>query len=183
MASPKLEFLKIESDSTIPIPDPSFLTKAYKKSSDIERKEHKELTKYEREYDAFCRWNALPDDERNPKTIVAFEKKWKIPKGYTAYFRNRDDYRERQLRYFWDWMMEKWPNVVQSIYRGAVKGSSAQAKTFAELIAKHTDLDKPQTTIQNLTLIGVPQDRINALAVPQGYEKVDKILPGEEVKK
>lgn len=172
----------IKTDNTkIPIPSPDFLKQGLpKQKSSIEQKDFK---KHERAYDAFCRWIALPDDERNPKTITAFEKKWKLPAKYAAYFRQREDFQERRLKYFWEWMMDKFPDVVQSIYKGSMKGNAAQSKTFVELVAKHINIEKPQQTIQPFMLIGVPQEKIEQLFVPVGYEKPEVIIPAPEEEK
>lgn len=179
--TPSLDFLKT-TDSKVPIPDPSFLRKiSYNQGT---RKPDKELDKHERAYDAYCRWSALPRDEREPKTAQVFERKWGLPRNYTAYFKQREGYQEKRLAYFWDWMMDKFPDVVYEMYNRAVnKGSSVDARAFAELIAKHMDIDKPKQVIQPFLLIGVPQDKVDALFTPRGYEKVTDILPGEEVKK
>lgn len=178
VALPKLDFLNF-NDNKIPIPSPDFLRDSYSKLPKKVGSEEKpkELTKHEKAYDAFCHWSAIPQDERKPTTIRAFERKWKVPDGYSSAFRQREDFHERRTRYFWEWMMDKFPDVVQAIYKGAVKGNSAQAKTFAELVAKRIDTDKPKRVIQPFMVIGVPQEKVDKLFVAEGYEDIRDIVP------
>jgi len=164
MDLPKLDFLKGE----IPIPDPKYITSLKAGTKDGK------LIKYEGEYEKFCKWSSLPSDERVPKTAEAFEKKYSLPRFYTSKFKDRVDFRSRVVNYFWDWMMDKFPDVVQSMYKRAVAkdGSSADAKYFAELVSKHLEVDKPIKTIQPFVLVGVDQNKINKLFTPQKYEKI-----------
>ena len=144
---PQLDFLQLGSETKIPVPTVSHLEKTYKPKR-IEKEADGIMTKHERAYDAFCRWSSLPHEIRSPKTLQQFEKKWKIPIGYTRNFRDRDEYRQKQLTYFWEWVLDHFPNVVYATYRGALKGSSAQSKIFTELVAKHLDIEKPVEKIQ-----------------------------------
>lgn len=169
------------SITNIPIPSPEFLRHEYaiKKSPDST------LIKHERAYEAFCRWSSLPKELRKPKTAKSFEEKWSLPRSYTEKFTQREDFRNKRLTYFWDWMMDNFPDVVYSMYKRAVSGgksSAADAKAFAELISKHLDIERPQTLIQPIALIGVPQEKIEKLFIPKGYEKTEGIIPGEVVK-
>ena len=59
-----LPFLKTP-DVKIPIPDPSYLEKFPIPN------ESKRESKYEREYDAYCKWAALPREQRSPKKMEA----------------------------------------------------------------------------------------------------------------
>ena len=172
---------KFDTKIPIPIPNPSYLMKE-SLSSDI--KQFKTGSKYEKEYDEFCRWSALPKDLRKPKTGVEFEKKHMIPSGYTDFFRRRDDFQDRRLTYFWEWMMDLYPDVVYSIYQRATnkKGSDKAAGIFIELLSKKMNLDKPRLQVQPMVLMGVPQEKIDALFTPKGYDS-EKLIPGKLTKK
>lgn len=172
-----LELLK-QAEAT-PIPDPSFLTKKYAGKEEGDGK----LIKYEKEYDKYCEWSALPKRLREPKTQDAFERKWKIPKKYSFSFRHRKDYENKRRMYFWRWMNDIYPDVVDTLYTQAtVKGNINAAKFFAELVAKHEEIEKPAQIIQPLAIIGVPQSKIEKLFVPKGYENPKGIIPIDEVK-
>jgi len=164
------------SKQSIPFPTTEHLRSIEKSTKRNERG----LVKYEREYDAFCQWSAMPEAIRNPKTATAFEEKWKIPLGYVQNFKKRTDFRDRVLRYFWDWMMDSFPNVVYAVYKRAKDGNAPHAKIFAELISKHLEVDKPKSLIQPFMLIGVPQEKIDSLFIPQDMEKIEEIIPGGE---
>lgn len=167
-------------DTTIPLPSAEFIQELYKPKSIPEDKVSRgKFIKYEKEYDKFCRWIALPKEERDPITLVAFEKKYRLSKGATSQFQTREDFQARRLKYFWEWMMEKFPDVVYAMYKGGIKGSAQHAKAFIELVSKHIHADKPSQTIQTLNIIGVSQDALNKLAIPKGY---DKALQGGEKK-
>ena len=171
----KFDFLDTSKQS-VPFPSTEHLRNIQKSTKGNER----DLVKHAREYDAYCQWSAMPDAIRNPKTATAFEQKWKIPTGYSYNFRNRTDFRDKVLRYFWDWMMDSFPNVVYAVYKRAKDGNAPHAKIFAELISKHLEADKPRQLIQPFMLIGVPQEKIDNLFVPQDMEKIEEIIPGEE---
>lgn len=175
-----LDFLQ-HNDSKIPIPSVDHLKNLIPKDKPTLTKDA-DLKKHGRAYDAFCRWISLPEDERDPKTITGFERKWKVPNGYSTTFRQRGDFVEKVFRYFWDWMIDHWPMVVKSIYKGALKGNATQAKTFAELISKRVDMDKPVQQIQPLMIVGVPNERIEKLFIPKGMRRgeVENIIPVEE---
>ena len=57
------------------------------------------------------------------------------------------------------------------------------AKFFADLIAHKLDVDKPDAIIQPLTIIGVPQEKIQQLFTPKKFEDVKGIIPIDEEKK
>jgi hypothetical protein len=78
---PDLDFIKDPGDTAIAIPKADFLEKAYNRSN---QGENRALRKYGREYDAYCKWSSLPKELRKPKTAVAFEVKWRLPKGQTT---------------------------------------------------------------------------------------------------
>jgi len=165
---------KAENVEDIPIPDPSYLRKITKATKDGK------LDKYAKEYDKFCQWSSLPKEEREPKTQDKWERKYKIPKGYSYSFRQRKDFQNRRLAHFWDWMMDKFPDVVNAMYKRAIDKSSVDARAFAELIAKHIDVEKPQSIIQPLAIIGVPQDKIEKLFTPKTFENTKGIIPIDE---
>ena len=177
-----LEDLKVKGGKGgIEIPDPTYLTEGAttKSSPDGELKKHAQA------YEAYLRWSALPKKERNPTTEMAFEKKWGLPKSYCIHkFRSRKDYSSRRLFYFWEWMLEKLPDVVYSQYEKVLKdGNTMAAKFFADLIAHKLDVDKPDAIIQPLTIIGVPQEKIQQLFTPKKFEDVKGIIPIDEEKK
>lgn len=169
---------ELEEIERLPIPDPSYLRKVYS------GKREGQLTKYEKEYEKYCQWSALPKRERNPKTAVSFERKWKIPKGYSLIFRERKDYENKRRMYFWRWMDDIFPEVIDVLYLQATeKGNTNAAKFFAEFMGKHIEVEKPAQIIQPLAIIGVPQDKIERLFTPKGYEDTKGIIPiDEEVK-
>jgi hypothetical protein len=164
-----------ELDTKIPIPSPEHLKKLTKTSdSPIDAK----LMKYQKEYEKFCQWAALPKEQRKPKTAVEFERKNFLPKGYTNYFKQREDFMDKRLTYFWEWMMDLYPDVVHAVYKRAVdKGGSKDAQIFLEMITKRLNLDKPKLQVQPMILMGVPQDKIDALFTPKGYDS--SIVPGK----
>lgn len=168
----ELTFLK-DKENKIPIPDPSYLKKSNNSATPVKE------TKYEREYDAFCRWSALPKDQRKPRKLKDFEKKWKIPQNYTEKFRLREDFEDRRLKYFWEWMMDRFPDVVQNIYKASDKNMKA-SQIFVDLIAKHIKIEKPPVNVPNMMLVGVPQEKIDSLFVPKGYENVEDITPNAD---
>lgn len=162
-------------DTKIPIPTPDFL-KNIPHPDEIPNPGGN-LSKHEKAFDQFCYWSSLPQSERRPRTLTAFENKYKLPKGATHRFRRNKTFREKTLAYFWEWAMDKFPDVVEAIYKGAIKGNSAQAKTFSELVAKHMNVDAPVKTIQPIMLVGVDQSKINKLFVSPEYKNVEEILP------
>lgn len=166
-----------ENPSAIPLPDAKHIQEITKPVavSGMAKKEEKPLLKYGKAYDAYCRWSALPKELRDPDTAVKFEKRYQLPKGYTTTFLHRTDFHSKRATYFWNWMMDLFPDVVYSMYKRSLDKSSSDAKAFADIIAKHLDLQKPAPQITNFTLVGVSQDKIDKLFTPKTY------VDGEEV--
>lgn len=164
------DLLTPDLDSKIPIPDVRYLTKA---NSNTGKVENKPLLKYAKEYEQFCEWSALPKDLRKPKTAMEWERKHLLPKGYSNYFKSREDYMNKRLTYFWNWMMDLYPDVVYAVYQRAshAKGSDKAAGIFIDLLSKKMNLDKPKVQVQPMVLMGVAQDKIDALFVPKGYQE------------
>ncbi|MEK6881906.1 MAG: hypothetical protein AABY22_19970 [Nanoarchaeota archaeon] len=154
-------------DPKIPIPNPSYLLKESKLAG---VKTNQPLTKYGKEYEEFCKWSALPKDLRKPKTATDWEKKHLMPKGYTQVFKTREDFRTKMLSYFWDWMMDIYPDVVYAVYQRAINKSSKDAGIFIDLLSKRMNLDKPRVQVQPMVLMGVPQEQIDKLFTPKSYD-------------
>lgn len=160
-------------ETKIPIPSPDFLKKPHKITSSATP-----LTKYAKEFEKFCEWSALPKELRKPPDAKGFERKYMLPKGYTNYFKGREDYRDKTLTYFWEWMMDLYPEVVHATYKRAIAKSDKAATLFIELMNKHMNLDKPKVQVQPMILMGVPSEKIDALFTPKGY--TEAIIPGEK---
>lgn len=177
---PEFDFLKFNESSAIPVPSTDHL-RSIKKSEPTNAiaKPQKPLYKHEREYDAYCRWRALPEDLRKPKTVSAFEKKWHLPEKYSATFAHKDGFRDNVLKYFWEWMMDVFPNIVYASYKQAMKtdANPQHIKILTELISKHLDIDKPAQVIQPFMIMGVSQDKIDGLFHPKSFDKIEDILP------
>lgn len=136
-----------------------------------EKKEYE--TKHSEAYEAYCKWLALPEELRVPKTKKEFEKKWKLSYLYTsAFFDRKDDVDAQVMKYFWKWAFSKIPNVVYAIYRRAMRNSSADAKVFVDLIGKKLETDQPRVQLSPLIMIGVPQESIDRLFIPKKYEEL-----------
>lgn len=174
-----LDFIKkVEEVSEIAIPSPDFLRKTFPKPT---QKEDGELIKHKNVYEKFCQWSGLPSEVREPKTEVAFEKKWKIPRNYCQQFKGRSDFKDKRLMYFWDWMMEVLPDVVYSQYvKVKATGNTPAAEFFAKLVAKKLEVDKPIQEIKSLTIVGVPQENIEKLFTPKGFEDTKGLIPFEK---
>lgn len=171
-----LEDLKsADLDTKIPIPSPKHLRKTHQMSASMEATPMK---KYGKEYELFCEWAAMPKDLRKPKTAVEFEKRYLLPKSYTNYFKSREDFRDKTLTYFWNWMMDIYPDVVYAVYKQSVDNKNMKAAAiFLELISKKMNLDKPRVQVQPMVLMGVPQEKIDALFVPKDYDNIADITP------
>lgn len=162
--------VRIQSEKEIPIPSPNYLTKQLAASS---TENDQVMTKYGKEYEAFCRWAALPKDLRKPKTALDFERKHFLPRSYTQFFKKRADFRTKTISYFWDWMMDVYPDVVYSVYQQSVNSKNMKAAAiFIDLLSKKMNLDKPRVSVQPMVLMGVPQDKIDRLFVPKDYETI-----------
>lgn len=157
------------NDVKIPIPNPTYLLKESKLAG---RRDNQPLVKYQKEYEEFCRWSALPKELRKPKTAVEWERRNIMPKGYTQYFKQREDYTNLRLTYFWEWMMDVYPDVVYSVYQRATnaKGSDKAAGIFIDLLSRKMNLDKPKVSVQPMILMGIPQDKIDAIFTPKNYD-------------
>ena len=178
---PEFETKEDAIDTKIPIPSPEYLKKMSNPASSHPGKSDPKLIKYQKEYEAYCRWAALPRTERKPKTAVEFERKNFLPKGYTNFFRGRDDFNDKRLTYFWEWMIDLYPDVVHAVYKRAVdKGGSRDAQIFIELLSKKMKLDVPRLQVAPMVLMGVPQEKIDALFVPKGYD--GEVIPGQVMK-
>jgi hypothetical protein len=85
------------------------------------------------------------------------------------------------MKYFWDWVMDKYPDVLHAVYRRAIQNSTADAKIFSDIVAKRMEMLVPQK--QKMTpfmLVGVPQEKINALFTPEGYEEAQEAELADE---
>ena len=157
-----------KKDAKIPIPSTDHLAPVKDKTE--KKGQDSTLSKYAKEYEEFCKWAALPKDARDPDTALAWERKYGVPKGYSNYFKARDDFGEKQRAYFWEWMMDLFPDVVYAVYKRAVGKSSKDAGLFIELLSKKMEIDKPKVSVQPMILVGVPQDKIDKLFTPKGYD-------------
>ncbi len=164
-----------KEDRKIPIPSMDHLTKV---NSNVGKTDSKELTKYSKEYEEFCKWAALPKELRKPKTAIDWEKRNLLPKGYSNYFKSRDDFATKRWTAFWDWMMDLYPDVVYAVYQRAshAKGSDKAAAIFIDLLSKKMNLDQPRVQVQPMVLMGVPQESIDKLFVPKGYVEAEQVI-------
>ena len=162
-------------DTKIPIPNPSYLMKESKLAGTAGTQP---MVKHGKEFEEFCKWSALPKELRKPKTAQEWERKNKIARGYTHYFKTREDFRTKTLTYFWDWMMDMYPDVVYAVYQRATnkKGSDKAAGIFIDLLSKKMNLDKPRVQVQPMVLMGVEQSAIDKLFTPKDYTNA-KIIP------
>ena len=177
MGEAHLEFLQMATESGIPAPLPDLPTDQHLKK-DLQAIPGKQTpmkeTKYEKEYDAFCHWAALPKDVRKPRKLMDFEKTWKLPKNYTAYFRQREDYQERRTKYFYDWLMDLWPDAVYAAYTRAMRNSTADFKVLADIISKNLDVSRPKVTVTPMLLVGVSPEKISKLMEPKEMQSVQQ---------
>jgi hypothetical protein len=179
MGQINLEFLKNPSDTSIPVPAVANATHLQNNMPAIPGKQSVlKTTKYEREYDAFCRWAALPKDVRKPKRIIDFEKEWGLPKNYHEFFRQREDYQERRTKYFYDWLFEIWPDAVYEAYKRAMNRSTADFKVLAEIVGQKLEVTKPKMTVSPMVIVGVPQEDLNKLM----QQKIPPVVQGQVVK-
>lgn len=172
------DLIKDDLETKIPIPNPAYLKK---KSVNEGKAGNGPLLKYAKEYDEFCKWASLPKDVRRPKTALEWERQKLLPRGYSDHFKARDDFSDKRLAYFWDWMMDLYPDVVYAVYRRAKDKSSKDAGIFIDLLSKKMKLDAPRLTVAPMILVGVPQDKIDNLFVPKEYHEAD-LIPDKEVK-
>lgn len=175
-----LEFLKNPMNTSIPLPQMPAIPTSDHLKNDLTPVGNKSRpmkeTKYEKEYDAFCHWSSLPKDLRKPKTLKQFEAKWGLPYNYSAYFRQRDDYQEKRTRYFYDWMMDMWPDAVYEAFKRAQRNSTSDFKVLAEIVGRNLDNAKPKVAVTPMLLIGVQPEKIDKL-----FQQKEAI-PGEVIK-
>lgn len=165
----QLDLGNIDNISKFPFPDEKF----FKPPKAKKNKQLRKSGKHKAAYEAYIRWSATPKEIREPKTVQEFEKVWKVPKHYTTNnFVKRSDFYEKKMKYFWDWVMDKFPDVVHAVYRRAIHNSTADARIFAELVAKRMESYAPKkSTMTPFVMVGVPQEKINALFTPENYEE------------
>ncbi len=152
------------------IPLPDFLNPSNKLRPHSEN--IRPMPKHQEAYDAFCKWAALPHDLRHPKNQAGFETKWNLSPRQTSHWKEKDDFQAKRLNYFWNWMFDKFPDVVYAIYRRAKRNSSADAKVFADLIGKRLEISQPKVEMKPLMIMGIPQEKIDNLFIPKNYDKV-----------
>ncbi|MGW8289552.1 MAG: hypothetical protein ACWGNP_04700 [Candidatus Bathyarchaeia archaeon] len=183
-----IDLLDIDIDQLdeFKFPEPEFYKdatpkQAKKSPKGRKRKKSNFLTQERKEaYEAFLRWSATPKELREPKTEAEFERVWKLPAS-TIYqsFKQREDFHRRRMGYFWNWVFDKYPDVIHAVYRRAIQNSTADAKIFSELVAKK--LESQTQTKAKMTpfmLVGIPQHKINALFTPEGVEEAE-VIDGE----
>ena len=143
----------------------------FKKPKGEKPKKRMLTRKHAAAYSAFVKWSATPKAIRDPKSQADFEKRWSLPVNYTStFFKKREGYYDEQMKHFWTWMFDKFPDVVYAVYRRAVRNSTADAKIFTELIGKKIEESAPKRKIQPFMMIGIPQEKIDAMFVPESYE-------------
>lgn len=155
----------------IPLPD-------FKENKDMVEamKPKRELYKREAEYEAYCEWCATPQQEREPKTQLGFERKYHLSPGYTRNFRKRAEFRLKVFKLMLEYWIDKYPNLVYAQYKKAVKeGDTNAAKLVSEIISKNLDVEVEKKTVQPFVLVGVPQEKIDRLFTPP------EVIEGEEV--
>ena len=141
------------------------------------------LIKHKDAYEAYIKWAGTPRELREPKTIKEFEKLWHLPNTYVyGNFTNRSDFQERRMKFFWSWMFDRFPDVIYAVYRRAITNSTADAKIFAEIVGKKLETDAPRSKMTPFVLVGVPQEKINNLFVPEGYEEAE-VVDGDAASK
>lgn len=156
----------VDKNLSVLFPEPDFF-KPPKTEQHIVRKSEKHGAAYR----AFIRWSATPKPLREPKLMKDFEKQWKLPNRYcSSNFIVRADFHEKKMAAFWNWMFDKAPEVVYAIYRRAITNSTADAKIYIDLISKRLETQKPMPRIQPFMLVGVPQEKIDALFVPEALD-------------
>jgi len=153
-------------DSPVPLPDFLNLEKKF-----TPKEKNRPRDKHDKSYIAFCKWASRPRDLRKPRTQMEFEKLWKLPIGYTTRWKDKEDFQARRLKYFWNWMFDRFPDVMYGVYTRAVGKSSADAKIFAEFVGKKLEQNKPKTRMTPFMLVGVPQEKLSGLFTPPKIEE------------
>jgi hypothetical protein len=170
------DVLDIDVLKEFDFPEPSFFQppkKIVKKQNRVKFKTNKR----KKAYDAFVRWSATPKSLREPKTQAEFERVWKLPIGTVASsFKTREDFHQKRMTHFWNWVFDKYPDVIHAVYRRAIQNSTADAKIFSELVSKRLETTSPtKPRMTPFMLVGVPQSKINALFTPEGVEEAEVI--------
>ncbi len=156
-----------KADASIPIPD--FLNVEKKL---IPQQRNRKMEKHKDAYEEFCKWAASPTELRDPSTQKEFESLWKLPRNYTSKWKEKEDFQAKRLNHFWNRLFDWYPDVVYAIYRRAKRNSTADAKVFSDIIGKRLEIDKPVGRMTPFVMVGVPQDKIDQLFIPQTYKKV-----------
>ncbi|MEK6879240.1 MAG: hypothetical protein AABY22_06500, partial [Nanoarchaeota archaeon] len=146
---------KPEVTNNLPIPDPSYL----KKPHNVEKNVDYKPIKYEKEFDLFCRWSALPKVLRKPPTANAFEKRYSLPNNYASFFKSREEYQNKRLTYFWEWMFDLYPDVVYATFKESQKKNMKAAQIFLDLIGKGLDINKPKVNVAPMVIMGISQEK------------------------
>jgi len=162
MATPKTK-------SPIPLPDFLNVDKEL-----VPRQRKRKKDKHQDAYEEFCKWSATPKELREPKTQAEFASLWKLAPKYISNWKNNEDFQAKRLNYFWNWMFEKLPDVMYAIYRRAKRNSSADARIFTDIIGKRLETNAPKKEMTPFLMVGIPQDRVNNLFVPKGYDSAIK---------
>ena len=165
-------------DATMTFPEAKFFEPPKSKKM----RAYKMKSKYDNAYEPYIRWSASPKQIRDPRTEVDFEKRWKLPKGHCSkQFRRRPDFHSKKMKYFWQWVFDKYPDVIYAVYQRAINKSTADAKIFSDIIKQRLEVDAPKPQMTPFVLVGVPQEKINNLFTPAGYEDAKKAEEAEVV--
>jgi hypothetical protein len=151
------------------VPVPKFLQ--VEKERKLAQRDRKH-DKHQEAYEEFCKWSALPQELRDPKTQKDFEQLWKLPPRYTTRWKETEDFQSKRLQHFWRWAYDQLPDIAWSIVKRAKLRSPKDAQIFIDLLGKKMDAEKPPSRITPFVLVGVPQDKIEDLFVPKEYEPV-----------
>lgn len=183
------KFINFSGDTAIPLPkiaELKRLTKKYAPREDAllvqpDPKDPKpsDLYKHEKAFDDFCRWSSVPKGNRRPESEAEFERKYGLA-AHHCYniFKKRKDFQERCFKYMFEWIRELYPEFIHKMYLAAVKDKNASAiKFFSEMVAQDLTAGKPAPAAQPLMIVGVPQEKIDRLFIPD-----EVIEPLEEVK-
>ena len=159
-------------------PEPEFFKKP--KVKKVKNKQKFKTVERQKAYEAYIRWAATPKSLREPKTEAAFERVWKLPKmTVSRSFKNREDFHQKRMTHFWNWVFDRYPDVIHAVYRRAIQNSTADAKIFSDLVAKRLETTSPvKPKMTPFMLVGVPQEKINALFTPEGVEEAE-VIDGE----
>jgi len=176
MAKKTTDILNLKVLSEFEFPEPEFFKTPKKIKKKTRRGKFKTRAR-KAAYEAFLRWSATPRSLREPKTAAEFERIWKLPAMTTSKtFKTREDFHQRRMTHFWNWVMDRYPDVIHAVYRRAITNSTADAKIFSELVAKRMEVSTPtKPKMTPFMLVGVPQEKINALFTPEGVEEAEVV--------